>query len=99
MNFEKNFDRVLENLKECTEILKECNNEMRQTLSGAKSVYYAIADKDRNNFYNSDFNLFMVDLNGASYYKTKSLAKAIMEEYNISEADCDIITVSIKVVD
>lgn len=98
-NFEKNFDRALSALKECNEILKECNNEMRETLAGSKSLCYAIADKDRTQFYNSDFNTFMCDICGATYYRTKSLARAIMEEFDLSESDFDIIVVSIKVVE
>ena len=98
-NFEKNFDRLIDSLKESTEILKECNKEMTNLLSGTKTIYYVIADKDRNNFYNSNYNIFLSGVGGATLYKTTNLAKSIIEEYGINEEDFEIVPVSVKVVE
>lgn len=95
----KDFDRLLAYLQECNEILHDCNNEMRLALSGAKTIRYAITDLNNTNYYNSDFNMFIPDIGGASFYITKKFAKEIMEEFNLSTKDFKITTVSIKVVE
>lgn len=98
-NFNKDIDRVLSNLQECNQILHNCNNEMRMALSGAKTIRYAITDLNNTQYFNSDFEIFMTDIGGATFYRTKTLAKAIMEEFELDEKDFKIITVSLKVVE
>ena len=45
-NFEQNFDKAMNCLREINEILKECNLEMQKALGETKAIQYAIFEPE-----------------------------------------------------
>ena len=100
-NFEKDFDRLLNNLKEASEILAECNIEMRKALSGSKAIHYVIRHKETEWFYDVDLEMWFSTIGCATIFTNKAHAKSIIEDIikDAEKSDVEIVPVSIRVVE
>lgn len=100
-NFEKDFDRLLNNLKEASEILAECNVEMRKALSGTKSIRYVIRHKETQWFYDMDLEMWFSSIECATIFRHKTHAQSIIEDVIVdaNKDEVEIVPVSIKVVE
>lgn len=96
-NFEKDFDRLLNNLQEATHILKECNLEMQKCLGETKDIKYAIFVPETETFYRQDTDDLVTKLKYATLYPTIAHAKQIAETLHFREYE--IKTIQLKVVE
>lgn len=94
-NFEKNFDRLLNNLKEATDILKECNIEMQKALGETKSVKYAIFEPETESYYNKATDSLTSQLKQATLFDNIQYAKQIAESLNFREYEIKIIQLKV----
>lgn len=79
-NFEKNFDRLLNNLKEATTILKECNAEMTEVLNKSKTNGFVVVDE--NGLFYKESNTFVDNLNDAKIFASRLVAEQIAKDLN-----------------
>lgn len=79
-NFEKDFDRLLNNLKEATNILKECNAEMTEALNKSKTNGFVVVDE--NGLFYKERNTFVDNLNDAKIFASRSIAEQIAKDLN-----------------
>lgn len=94
-NFEKDFDRLLNNLQEATHILKECNLEMQKCLGETKDIKYAIFEPETETFYRQDTDDLVTKLKYATLYSTIAHAKQIAEALNFREYEIKIIQLKV----
>lgn len=101
-NFEKDFDRLLNNLKEATTILKECNLEMQKCLGETKSIKYVLKCKEFGRFYNDTVDMWFNSFDSATIYPTAEQAQKAyekcLEEWDYNDT-IEIVQVQLKVVE
>lgn len=78
-NFEKDFDRLLNNLQEATHILKECNLEMQKCLGETKDIMYCIFEPETETYYRQTTDMQVTKLKLATLYATIAHANQIRE--------------------
>lgn len=79
-NFEKDFDRLLNNLKDATNILKECNAEMTEALNKSKTEGFVVVDE--NGLFYKERNTFIDNLNDAKIFASRSIAEQVAKDLN-----------------
>lgn len=79
-NFEKDFDRLLNNLKEATNILKECNAEMTEALNKSRTDGFVVIN-ECGLFYKSR-NEFVDELKDAKIFTNRAIAEQIAKDLN-----------------
>lgn len=94
-NFEKDFDRLLNNLQEATHILKECNIEMQKCLGETKDIKYAIFEPETETFYRQDTDDLVTKLKYATLYSTIAHASQIAEKLHFREYEIKIIQLKV----
>lgn len=94
-NFEKDFDRLLNNLQEATHILKECNLEMQKCLGETKDIKYAIFEPETETFYRQDTDDLVTKLKYATLYPTIAHAKQIAEALHFREYQIKVIQLKV----
>ena len=99
-NFEKNFDRLLNNLKEAKEILKECNLEMQKALHETKAIRYVIYNPYFDNyvrFYGG--KIMLCDFERADIFKDQHLPFEMLEKCGANVENFVVREISVKVVE
>lgn len=74
-NFQKDFDRLLNNLKEAKDILRECNLEMQKASGETKCVKYAIFEPETEMYLCEDNCGGTQNIKNAKLFDTIQLAK------------------------
>ena len=84
-NFEKDFDRLLNNLKDATNILKECNAEMTEALNKSTAEGFVVVSEG-GLFYKSR-NTFVDELKDARIFTCRAVAEQIAKDLSIADND------------
>lgn len=99
-NFEKDFDKLLNNLRVAKDILAEFNIEMQKALGEARQIKYAIRCKTTCAFYNREFDMWFCDIDCASIFKSREYAKVTLDtEIQGNEENYEIVQIQLKVVE
>ena len=94
-----NIDKLIKDLTEAKDILKECNSEMLKALGEAKTIKYAIRDKESGHFYNSDFEMWVYDVDIATVFKSEEYAISTLETEIEDSENCEIVKIQLRVVE
>lgn len=99
-NFKQNFDRLLKDLREATEILKECNLEMQKCLGETKAIKYVIYNTNFDNYVCfKNGKIMLCNLNRADIFEDQHLPFDMLEKCGSVEDFFVVREISIKVVE
>lgn len=94
-----NIDKLIKDLTEAKDILKECNSEMLKALGEAKTIKYVIRNKESGHFYNTDFEMWFYDVDCATVFKNEAYAISTLETVIADNENCEIVKIQLKVVE
>lgn len=99
-NFQKDFDRLLNNLKEAKDILRECNFEMQKALGETKAIKYVIYNPFFDNyvrFYGD--KMVLCKFERADIFEDQHIPFDLLEKCGCNTEDFVVREISIKAVE